>query len=56
MCNMQVIGGQVEKTVFDPNNKLERVFPIVIWSEFRMRQYRDDNHRKEVFDLRYDLC
>ena len=24
------------------------VFPIVIWPEFRMRQYRDDDHREDA--------
>ena len=24
------------------------MFPVVIWSEFRMRQYSDDGHRKDA--------
>ena len=30
------------------NPKEGCVFPIFIWSEFRMRQYRDDDHRKDA--------
>ena len=26
--------------------KVGRVFPVVIWSEFRMGKYRDDDHRE----------
>ena len=29
-------------------NKVGRVFPVVIWSEFRLGQYRDDDHRDEA--------
>ena len=27
-------------------NKVGSVVPMVIWSEFRMRQHRDDEHRE----------
>ena len=29
-------------------NKVGRVFPTVIWSEFCLRKYRDDDHRKNA--------
>ena len=29
-------------------NKVECVFPVVIWSEFRMVQYRDDDHWEDA--------
>ena len=29
------------------NYKEGCVFPMVIWSEFRVRQYRDDGHRED---------
>ena len=29
-------------------NKVGCAFPMVIWSEFRMGQYRDDDHREDA--------
>ena len=29
-------------------SKVGCVFPIVIWFEFRVRQYRDDDHREDA--------
>ena len=31
--------------------KVERVFPMVIWSEFRMGQNRDDDHWKDALQF-----
>ena len=31
--------------------KVGCVFPMVIWSEFRMVQYRDGDHREDAFHL-----
>ena len=28
--------------------KVGCVFPMVIWSEFRMEQYKDDHHREDA--------
>ena len=35
-----------EKTIFV--SKVGCIFPMVIWSEFRMRQYRDDDHPEDA--------
>ena len=32
--------------------KVGSVFPMVIWSEFRVGQYKDDNHREDVDKIR----
>ena len=29
-------------------NEIERVFPLVIWSEFRMGQYRNNDYRDDT--------
>ena len=29
-------------------NKVECVFPMVIWSKFRMGQYKDNDHREDT--------
>ena len=36
------------KNGLDLDDKVERVFLTVIWSEFRMGQYRDDDHREDA--------
>ena len=30
------------------NSKVGHIFPMVIWSEFRIGQYRDDDHQKDA--------
>ena len=34
--------------MFHSTNKVGRVFPMVIWSEFRLGKYRDDDHREDA--------
>ena len=35
--------------------KVECVFPMIIWPEFRMGQYRDDDHREQATHFNYDM-
>ena len=36
------------KIIFEnSNSKVGRVFSMIIWSEFRMGQYRDEDHRED---------
>ena len=39
--------------IFLASNKVGRVFPIVIRPEFLMRQYKDNDHREEIFYRHY---
>ena len=32
--------------------KVGRVFPMVIWSEFRLRKYTDDDHREDALHFK----
>ena len=38
----------VKQTIFTLHYKVGRVFTMVIWSEFRMRKYRDGDHTRDA--------
>ena len=43
---------ECQKTV-SKVNKVGRISPMVAWSEFRMRQYRDDDHREDALHFKF---
>ena len=46
--NKSAKGINIESPKFHRMTKMGCVFPMVIWSEFRMGQYRDDDHREDA--------
>ena len=48
LTNWLISGAWDLNHIFHTGTKVECVLPMVIWSEFRLGQYRDDEHQLDA--------